>query len=122
MTERPATQLEALRAALIACGFLLDGQRYEDRVGLVGYGPDIYLVVDHPEEVVEPPCVLHVLMTGVRPVIDTVDQATAQRALHKLARDLHRSGFWPPDTPPPPEDERNMIVADDVLQRTTEEG
>jgi len=114
-TDRPATQIEGLRAALVACGFLLDGERYADRIGLIGYGPHLYLVLDDPGAAIEVPYALHELYRGVRPVIATRDLAVAQQAIHELMLHLHSAGFWPPNQCPPCRDWRAVIVPSDAL-------
>lgn len=112
MTDRPPTQLEALRAALVACGFLLSGECGPDRIGLAETpeGIEACLQLDYPEEPVEAPCSLAQLMAGVAlRVRGPQSVADLKRAKHKLMMNLYRAGLWVGDEPPP-EDWRDVLL------------
>ncbi len=97
--DKTATQIKVLRATLVGLGVLLDGELYEDRIGIIGYGPEVYLVLDYPDDKIEPGCQLDTLMQGVRAVVTTRDKQVAQKALHKLMVDLHQFRMWPKPCP-----------------------
>jgi hypothetical protein len=103
VSARPATQLEALRAALVGCGFLLSGEREPDRIGLseTAEGIDAWLELDCPDDPIQVPCAFADLMAGVALRISGPAPAEDLKwAKHALMWRLYRAGFWLRDEAP----------------------
>jgi hypothetical protein len=124
-TDRPATQIEALRAALVACGFLLSGEREADRISLAEApeGIEAWLELDYPDEPVETPCAVSDLMAGVALRVRggrQVSVETLKRAKHAIMVRLHAAGFWP-GGPGPTADWREVVLMPEEVENAETE-